>query len=157
MEPEKKEFKTQKIFNDSASQAITKNLNAAGAFITDVEAHNRVEAYLNEPGVPHRDDPNHVFGHVFGLDKIRSLFHNIDRYNAQDLTKNPIVAIRIYHAKGERNDPDFQVPPKGVQARDLVLVPVLKNGHDLFDGINTLSDPTNLILAESRPCPTLCN
>jgi hypothetical protein len=128
----------------------------AGRFITPDEATLSLRDYLNEPGTPPADAPGHIYGHTFGLQKLRELMLNIDVYNSQQVSDDTRVqGVRMYYGKSARRDPAFPLSPPGVKVRDVFMMPVLKDGNDLFK-LNPVAGDADLILGESRPCPNQC-
>lgn len=132
------------------------NLVNAGKFVIEQEARDSLQAYFWENGVPSPTDPNHIYGHTFGLNKLREFLYKIDIYNSTKSNPNDqIFGVRIYYGKCVRHDPDFPLDPPTGLFRDVFFMPVLKDGRDLYT-IRTVTDP-GLILAASRPCPNQCS
>jgi hypothetical protein len=131
------------------------NLINAGAFIQVEDAAKSLLAYLNFPGTPARDDPKHIYGHIFGLNTLRTLLNNIDLFNKDAPEDKVITGIRVYYGISERYDADFPLNPPHGKFRDLIFMPVVPSGKDLYPIDPELVDP-QLILSESRPCPTQC-
>jgi len=141
---------------------MAQNISNTGTFVNAQEAKANVDAYLKDTGAPqpgpHHVD--HVFGHVFGLAKVKKLIANIDKHNEKEKdTKKHIAGIRVYHAKSVRAGKERQG-----SMRDLVVVPVTKNGHDypekIHHGAEAPAKPVKanraLILTGSGPCPNVC-
>lgn len=132
------------------------NLVNAGAFVDEQHARGSLQAYFEESGVSTPDDPNHIYGHTFGLNRFRELLYKIDIYNSTKSNPNDqIFGVRIYYGKCVRNDHDFPLNPPNGLFRDVFFMPVLKDGRDLYT-IRPATDP-GLILAVSRPCPNQCS
>lgn len=131
------------------------NLINAGKFIEIEDAVESLQAYFDIPGTPAPDDPTHVYGHTFGLNKFRALLTNMDHFNENlEPGQPPIDGIRIYYGNDKRDDPDFRMNPPDGLFRDLIFIPVLEDGTDLFP-IDQLTNP-ELILSSGRPCPNQC-
>ncbi|MCD8739834.1 hypothetical protein LT679_04405 [Mucilaginibacter roseus] len=139
--------------NDNAlCQQMKVNLCNAGEFITVKNAADSLTRYFKLPTTPPHDDPKHVYGHTFGLNKIRRMLFDIDLYNAGLTVSEPRIAgIRVYYGFSERHDPDF---PLNEACADLLFMPVLDNGVDIYN-IHLLTG-TEQILSASRPCPNQC-
>ncbi len=136
---------------------ITKNLSDAGKFYKVADAKSSLQCYLDQPDTPSSDDPKHIFAHVFGINNIRELLYRMDLYNEQvtrDKTGKKIKGVRMYHGLDCRTDSDFGLPHDKL-FRDLIIMPVLENGHDLYPMLDKLID-NDIILSGSRPCPPQC-
>jgi len=131
------------------------NLINAGAFITVDDAAKSLLAYLNFPGTPPRDDPKHIYGHIFGLNTLRTLLNNIDLFNEDAPAEKVITGVRVYYGVSERHDANFPLNPPHGKFRDLIFMPVKPSGEDLYPIDPHMVDP-QLIMSESRPCPTQC-
>lgn len=147
MENEKKNLQDLK----SECEQFPVDLINAGEFISESEAHASLEKYFKEPGVPSPTDPDHIYGHTFGLNKIRQLMNKIDVYNKSAEEEKQVHGIRIYYGKCRRRDPKYS--QKG-ELRDVFLMPVIKDGSDLYK-VDRFFDG-EFIVGEGRPCPNQC-
>jgi hypothetical protein len=130
------------------------NLINAGEFINAAAAKESLLAYSMEPNVQPLNDPNHIFGHTFGIQKLREFLLKMDLYNAGEIDdEDKIYGVRIYYGKSKRSDPDFPLPDEAL--RDVFIMPVKKNGEDLYRVVPLLAE--NMILSGSRPCPNQCS
>jgi hypothetical protein len=128
----------------------------AGTFVGLSTAVASLQAYLDAPGTPTLGDPGHIFGHTFGLNNLRTLLFNIDLYNSEKVDDEPLIkGIRVYYGIDKRNDASFPMNPPNGMFRDLIFMPVVADGSDLFPIIRGIVDP-QLILSGSRPCPNEC-
>lgn len=128
------------------------NLPNAGEFIKVDEAVASLKRYFALPTTPSPDDPDHVYGHTFGLNKIRKLLFDIDLYNTElKPGEKKISGLRIYYGVSERHDPDF---PVNGPCADLIFMPVKEDGVDIYT-IHSLSGGEE-VLSNSRPCPNQC-
>ncbi|MCZ4245107.1 hypothetical protein [Pedobacter punctiformis] len=131
------------------------DLENAGKFIKASEAKASLLSYFSEPGTLSPDDPNHIYGYTYGINKLRTLLSNIDQYNkGQAGTDSEIKAIRIYHGMSVRHDANFPLNPPDGCFKDLFIIAVRAKGDDFYD-VNRL-DEEEVILSESRPCPNQC-
>ncbi len=137
------------------------DITHAGTFIDATAAKANLAAYFSDEGKPQpkHDHPDHVFGHVFGLAKIKELMARIDQHNLHepDSSKH-INGLRIYHSKTHGK-------------KDILVVPVTRDGHDYPEPVHHSSSDKSkgahpkaksalgpaLILSDGRPCPNLCN
>lgn len=96
-----------------------------------------------------------IDAHVFELSLIEEFIKSIHAYNANHPGSEPITKIRMYYAKSQRGSlkhPD----------RDLVIVPVTRDGKDLYpvyeaqemQAKTDAGDPG--VIAFSNPCPNQC-
>lgn len=132
------------------------NLINAGKFMTELEATDSLLAYFHDPTTPDPNLKSHIYGHTFGLNKLRQFLFNIDLYNSNiEDDEERLYGVRIYYGISKRSDPDFPLDPPNGDFRDVFFMPVLKDGRDLYT-IKTLTDP-GLILGNSRPCPNQCS
>lgn len=132
------------------------NLINAGKFLGVGAATASLQEYFREPGVPPSTDEDHIYGHTFGLSKLREFLYKIDIYNASKVDDNErIYGFRVYYGKCKRDDPDFPMDPIDDLYRDVFFMPVVKSGEDLYK-LHPLIDP-ELILGSSRPCPNQCS
>jgi hypothetical protein len=131
------------------------NLINAGTFIKVDDAAASLQAYLDAPGTPPKGDLSHIYGHIFGLNTLRTLLTNIDGYNGGAADDKKVTGIRIYYGIAVRHDANFPLKPPHRMYRDLIFMPVLPSGEDLYPIDPQFVDP-QLILSESRPCPTQC-
>lgn len=129
------------------------NLNQVGTLIEKTEAAKYLEQYLEHPYTPARDNKGHIFGFLYGLDKVTEFLQKIEAYNK--LSTEKIVALRIYHAISERDDTATVPPIKYPPLRDQIIVPVLESGEDLYK-VLPISGDDDIILGKSRPCPNQC-
>lgn len=131
------------------------NLGTAGAFLNEEAARASLQCYFEQPGVPAPDDPDHIYGHTFGLDTMKEFISNIDTYNSNISNETDrINAIRVYYGMSQRHDPDFPLNPKDGYFKDVFFMPVLATGEDLYKIHHLL--PAVPVLGESRPCPNQC-
>ena len=134
-------------------EKMSVNLANAGEFITLENAAISLGNYLSDPTTPAKNDPNHIFGHVFGINSLKKVLLDIDIFNAKQKQDKPkIAAIKFYYGISERHDQDFPLKPKDGAFRDLILIPVLDSGKD-FHNIGITED---IVLSGSRPCPNQC-
>lgn len=131
------------------------NLINAGTFIKVDDAAASLQAYLDAPGTPPCDDPTHIYGHIFGLKTLQTLMTNIDNYNGGVEADQKITGVRIYYGVGLRHDASFPLHPPHRMYRDLIFMPVVLDGTDLYPIGPEFAD-AQLIMSESRPCPTQC-
>lgn len=131
------------------------NLNNAGEFIKKETAQIYLGTYLESIGHDSDTDPDHVFGFLYGLDKVLEFFGKIAKYNQTADGDQKIVAVRIYHAISTRVIAGSNPPKRSSLLRDAIIVPVLGTGEDLYKIMPFLGDE-DIILAESRPCPNQC-
>ncbi len=89
-----------------------------------------------------------AYGHVFGLDKMQDLMSFIVSYNASKDPDDKIAGIRAYNCLDEGRETDDK--------RDIFLMPVLKNGDDLYNLNNLPLDDNGGILGKPAPCPNYC-
>ncbi len=107
---------------------------------TFVKAHRKLGFRLSK-----------VDGHQFDLSVIQTFVNEINSFNQTQVGTDVIDSIRIYYAKSKR---------KGAKKaeRDLVIVPVKKDGRDLYTVYTKdqvlEGDPG--IIANSNPCPNVC-
>ncbi|WP_316802945.1 hypothetical protein [Pedobacter nototheniae] len=145
----------KKAVGEERCSRMPVNLKNAGKFIKQNEAIKSLEAYFVDARIPDPTAKEIIFGHTFGLNKVRKLLDNIDEYNNKvDQEEKEIKGIRIYYGYGLRHDPEFGLEPKDGPFRDVFLMPVLASGEDLY-GVYRLVEE-DLILSESRPCPNQC-
>jgi len=133
-----------------ACEELVVNQQNLGELISAAKATEMLEAYLNSEGEvqPSRGNDLHIYGHLFGLNKIKNLLNIIDVHNVDTSDSNrQITAIRIYRAKSKRGTLTSA-------ESDLLIVPVMRNGID-FPKIQSLIDP-EMILGNSGPCPNIC-
>src|SRR2546421_5926189 len=102
------------------------DITNTGKFINAKAAKTNLEKYLSGTGSIQLDryHSDHVFGHVFGLAKVKELVAKIDQHNLGEPDANKhIKGLRIYHSKTK-------------STRDVMIVPVTKEGHDFPDKIH---------------------
>jgi hypothetical protein len=131
---------------------VREDLPNAGEFILEGPAKQILTDYFRETGTS-PDDAGFVFGNTFGLNKFKEFIFKIDVYNSgvTDVEER-IDGIRIYEGLSKRS---YLPPPRDQEwLLDYVLMPVLKNGEDLYT-IVPFTDP-NIILSHGRPCPNEC-
>jgi hypothetical protein len=140
------------------------DITQRGTFINASAAKSNLEEYFKDHGKaqPKHDDKDHVFGHVFGLAKIKELISKIDQHNlAETDESHRIHGVRIYRSKtGPTND--------------LLIVPVTKDSNDYPASVHESSKPParaaassaqaaaapegdDMILSGARPCPNQCS
>ena len=147
----------ENIVNADWKDCITSkvNLNNAGEFIKKETAVAYLGDYLASIGRDSHKDPDHVFGFLYGLDKVLEFCGKIAKYNQTADGDQRIVAVRIYHAISTRVIAGSVPPERSPLLRDAIIVPVLATGEDLYK-IMPLFGDEDIILAESRPCPNQC-
>ena len=122
-----------------------------GRLISHTNAKALLEHYLTSQGEvqPHRNDPNHIFGYLFGLSVLKQFLNKIDQHNIDttDLEQQ-ITAVRIYRSKSKRND-------QGAMLSDVLIVPVRRNGIDFPQSL-VLENDDEWIVCDSGPCPNVC-
>ncbi len=128
------------------------NLCDAGEIINIDDAAKSLQRYFALPGTLPQHDPKHVYGHTFGLNRIRQMLFDIDVHNTKlQPGEKKIAGLRIYYGVSERHDSDF--PVVGF-CPDLIFMPVMEDGVDLYT-IHSLSG-NETVLSGSRPCPNQC-
>lgn len=153
--------KSKNLNTESASLDVCGNMKVnlinAGKFIELGDAIKSLQAYFNAPGTPPRTDPAHIYGHTFGLNNLRSLLFQIDQYNGNlSAGKLPINGVRIYYGIDKRDDSSFPLNPPTGMFRDLIFMPVLEDGNDLYP-VDPGFENTVGILGNGRPCPNQCS
>lgn len=90
-----------------------------------------------------------VKGHLFDLDKWTQFVDNIAKYNGQAGLPNDarVAYVRVYYSRSSRGG--------HTNEKDLVIVPVMASGVDLYEVSGKVFSEDN-ILSESTPCPNLC-
>ncbi len=136
-------------------------INGLGEFIHHDNAYSRIQAYLKSMK-PISDDPNFVYGNIFGLDFFKNLINTIDKYNLDNPSSKKIVGIRVYNALTARP----YLPNPKQELADVVIVPVLEDGSDISHvcephepiqpGIEIAAIPLNVRLSGGMPCPNQC-
>ncbi len=128
------------------------DITNTGKFINAKAAKTNLDKYFKDEGTKqlHKDDSDHVFGHVFGLAKVKELVAKIDQHNLSESDVNKhIKGLRIYHSKTK-------------STRDVMIVPVTKEGHDHPDTVHhgpaskTQPKFKPMILSDAMPCPNNC-
>jgi hypothetical protein len=123
-----------------------------GTFISASTAKANLGKYFKDEGKAQlsQDHPDHVFGHVFGLAKVKDLVAKIDQHNLSEPDVNKhIKGLRIYHSKTKTKN-------------DVMIVPVTKDGKDHPDQIHGGTAPKTrtkakpMILSDASPCPNVC-
>jgi hypothetical protein len=131
--------KCKRLVADQANQ---------GTPIDITQARLQIGEYFKDVNVPQRaqNDPEHIYGFIFGLVPMVNFMTFISNYNATAHFDNQITAIRIYRAKQLRDK---------VWVQDLVIVPVKRNGEDHPEKM--AMEANNFYLAGSGPCPNVCS
>lgn len=132
----------------SPCQPMIPDQHNKGKRVGRTDAKKILNDYLSS--VQNPDDPNHVYGHLFGLNRLRELLFEIDKHNTD--TTNPddqITAIRIYRGLSARTQ-------GGPLVSDLVIAPVKRNGFDYPKGLPEPVTEPLVFLVESGPCPNVC-
>jgi len=117
-------------------------------------------AYVDEHENKHLKhiEPNEIFrGFRVGLTSLESLKTIIDTVNNAPDVLNPIVAIRVYLAKGHPTPTKANTTESDVH---VLLVPVTKDGKDMLqlpEELTTDSSSTSTILDYTTPCPANCD
>ncbi|WP_131539147.1 hypothetical protein [Pedobacter nototheniae] len=148
--------------NVTACDRMAVNLENAGNFISSGTAEAYLKEYFQTERIPDPSDEGLIYGHTFGLNKLKTLLANIDKYNDTAAQNEDIKGIRIYYAYSQRNDADFPLDPKDGCFKDLFILPVKCDGTDFYDVKDevSLNDKSargeEFILGESRPCPNQC-
>lgn len=90
-----------------------------------------------------------VKAHLFDLDKFKEFVNKIAQYNGQAGLPNEerVAYVRMYYSRSSRGG--------HANEKDLVIVPVMASGVDLYKVAGKLFSDDN-ILSESTPCPNLC-
>ena len=95
-----------------------------------------------------------IMGYIIGLEHVDSILKDIKRYNSSYVPNadSTITGLRFYHSTRmlELNGNDTRV-------KDLVMIPVMKNGTDIDTVFNKLIPARSLsIYSHFRPCPRIC-
>jgi len=129
------------------------NQHQKGRIIPAPDARKMVDDYLRGTGSkqPDPNDPEFVYGYIYGLAAIRDLLFQIDNYNLNAPFDEQITALHFYQAKSKR---DNDVKDRS----DIVVIPIKRNGEDFkVDNSETLGGGGGMALAMSVPCPNVCN
>lgn len=131
--------KCEKLVADQATK---------GTPIDLANARARVKEYFKDQGQtqPVENDPNHVYGFVFGMVPMMNFMAGISKHNATAKFDEQVTAIRIYRAKQTID---------GVLTQDLVLAPIKRNGEDYPESVPMFGEEN--YLAGSGPCPNVCS
>lgn len=147
MKMNKKNFST----TTAVCALATTDMADIGTFFSQVDARARLDAYFTATGTK-PTDPKLVFGQLLGLSTVKQLIAKIDNYNTGLPAANQITGIRAYNAMSIR--PYLPAPDNKLLLADIVLIPVLANGKDIFD-IHDATDPM-IVLSDGMPCPNEC-
>ncbi len=117
------------------------------------DARDYVKAYVSERTNPPYNIPEKdlIVGHLFDFDLLESFVQAVADLRNQG---EKIDAIRIYHAKSNRGGAMTK------DESDLVIVPVMDDNSDyhmVYMRPKSLTAFYPLIIAESTPCPNICN
>jgi hypothetical protein len=131
---------------------MANDITNTGTFISSTAAKANLKKYFKDEGKPQlsQDHPDHVFGHVFGLAKIKDLVSRIDQHNLSEPdAEKHIKGLRIYRSKTKSKT-------------DVMIVPLTKDGKDHPQQIHGGSESKKqgkfkpMILSGSGPCPNQC-
>ncbi|NNC84205.1 MAG: hypothetical protein HKN79_11565 [Flavobacteriales bacterium] len=130
---------------------MTKN---SGTLVSADEAAKMLQDYLTTHGIDPNKPPAGVWwATFFGIDKMKALITEIDKYNGGDKPNGDIIGVRCYKCESEDS---------GTPGESVLLIPVTeKEGkkEDIYP-IATEKSITqftpNLILERGVFCPPLC-
>ena len=140
-------FKTENNICD----LVGSNIADFGKFFGAIEGTQNLAEYFRLTNTS-PNDPNLIFGQLLGLNTFKKLIAKIDAYNNGTPAADQISALRVYNAMSMR--PFLPAPDNTKLLADIIIMPVLANGKDLYT-IYQLTDP-NLMLGEAMPCPNQC-
>lgn len=129
---------------------IVGNIADIGKPINEATAAQKLTDYFRITHLNPNDDKL-IFGQLFGLNSIKAFIQKIDDYN--DLEPEfRIEGIRFYNAMSVRSY--LPEPDDKSLLPDIILIPVLANGNDLYK-VRQLRDP-EMGLGDGMPCPNQC-
>lgn len=147
MKLNKENFSTQ---TDICALATT-DMPGLGQFFNQADARERLDNYFAATGLS-PDDPNLIFGQLIGLATLKEMIRRINEYNDGQQQSPLITGIRVYNAMSVR--PYLPPPDDKAMLPDIVLLPVLADGTDIFS-VHDLADPM-LAVSDGMPCPNQC-
>lgn len=123
----------------------------SGELIETNEAARMLQAFMTKHGI-NPTDPNEtaIYGYAFGLNTVKEFMANIELYNKDPETKDPIIGVRAYKCLNT-----FE----GKEIEDVFLIPITSAKYD-FRPVRTSSsipqDHALMVLDRSFPCPSIC-
>lgn len=129
----------------------TTNMPGIGQFFDQTEAKARLDNYFEATGFK-PSDPKLIFGQLLGLDTLKTLIEKVNSYNQELPAEEQITGIRVYNAMSVR--PYLPPPDDKAMLPDIVLVPVLADGNDIFS-VHDVVDPM-IVVSDGMPCPNQC-
>lgn len=151
-------------------QQLSNSLMNTGHIVDSKRAAASLDKYFEISGKS-PDDPDHVYGFVYGLNSVRDLLANIDKANEKttDPTRK-IVGLRFLKAFTKRENPDFKLKTDDYY-EDLLVTPVYATGENYLKSATAVAERAgsegegegegegeeeDILLAGSRPCPNQC-
>jgi hypothetical protein len=141
------------VIETDVCDIVRTNPSKYGAFLNEQSARERLNDFFEITGLDRRNS-HVIFGQLLGLDALRTFMSKIETYNTERQPDEQIAGVRIYRAMSKRA---FLPPPINEQLlEDVLLMPVLASGEDLFS-INKMADPDpDMTLGDAMPCPNQC-
>jgi hypothetical protein len=147
MKTNKKNFTT----TSNVCTLATTDMPDIGTFYNQTDAKARLDNYFSATGVK-PTDPKVIFGQLLGINTVKTLIDKIDTYNNGLPAADQITGIRFYNAMSVR--PELPPPDDTAMLADIVLLPVLADGTDIFS-VHAAADPM-MALSGAMPCPNEC-
>jgi hypothetical protein len=128
------------------SENCLQSLNEGGEVMSEEDARDAITGYGDKYG------NDTIAAQYIRLETLRKILAEADQYN-EEREEDSILGYRFYNGLTSRTVGTQEL----INRRDLVAVPTLENGDDLYHVYDTIQGFTlPQIYSKFRPCPRIC-